>query len=147
MSAVKEGGEKVKLQGSITICKSMSTTDGDRIRIEIRDELSRARFVELIMSVTDFGYAITGLSERPCNIDVRGLSVLGKRREHKTELISVPDGVSLYKDTFMDWLGKAVLPHEVDGWKAEPERNAHRMKNGKYSVIFIRYVDVEEDPQ
>lgn len=71
-----------ELKGDITISK-IYNSDGQHMEIRIKDETSRATFVVAKLSMEEFAHAITGLSNRPITMKVRGLEVVGKIKEQK----------------------------------------------------------------
>ena len=120
-----------------------SNASGGGWFIDIEDAASRAHFVRLEISMEEFAKALASQGSRPCTVEVGGFSVLGKKHECKTELLDVPEGVSVWdKKKCEVWLKKAVKPLEVDGWVAEVEQAMRTQQNtrGKVEVIFRRYV-------
>lgn len=81
----------MNIKGKITISRITSTDPrGSRVRISLEDENSRIGFVELDIGFKQFGMALAGLSSQPCDIFLRGLELLGKKHENKTEFIRLP---------------------------------------------------------
>lgn len=80
----------MELKGNITICKTTGN-NYKKIHIEISDEVSRIRFCDVIMDLDAFADALTGLGFCKCDIDVRGLEHLGKRKERKQLTLKMPD--------------------------------------------------------
>ena len=84
----------------------------DRVRIRIRDEASGIEFAEVSLSVEAYGYAITGLSEQPAELEVRGLEWVGKRRI--TEQRKIVCQLDTYnRDELSKWLGDNG---QEEGW-------------------------------
>lgn len=129
----------MKLKGNIVFSKSLGSTRG--VRLEIRDNDSGARFLEAYMSLETFADAITGTCT-DFEFDVRGLSVLGKKQEVKRELVDCPPWIRTTDQEWQAALAQAVMPYEVEGWKADIDKqhNGHKTKGEKYEVIFRRYV-------
>lgn len=131
------------LKGQITITRNSN----DEIGIEIRDVDSGMDFCRLSMTPHEFARAITGLGSRPCDLDIRGVSRLGKTREHKTEII--PVSAYSIKDDEIDSL---FATYQVDGWigRRDDFKNGHRHSgdSGKhfYKVAFERWVDTINTP-
>lgn len=121
------------LPAKLTISRFSGYKDG--VSITIRDDKSHCVIVELELSVKDFGKAVLGLSEQPCEATWR-VKNLGRKYEHKTEIVP------------WDFLGsqtkeKALELFEVDGWsgRAEDLGNHHKSKgDNKYEVVFVRWV-------
>ena len=138
------------MKGRISISRwSANFEPFEGVRIEITDEASVVHFLEVNMDVTEFARALMGLGEQNCEFKLRGIDVVGKRREHKQLLIDVPAGVVMRRD--VKGAEEVLAAHEVDGWIApEPEalfnwhRVVHRdLANDVYKVQanFIRYVE------
>ena len=64
----------MKSDTSLTISRNSK----DEIRIQVRDETSRNNFVTISISLEDFAFAITGLSEIKCSAEVKRLDIVGK---------------------------------------------------------------------
>lgn len=129
----QERGNRVN--GKITISRWHGNQEPrDGITIEVTDETSGIRFLEVGMTLEAFAQAVTGLSHQPCEIELRGIENVGKVRELKTEV--VPFNYSSDKPA-------ALAPFEVDGWKgyAGDLGNPHKVADGGYRVSFTRYVD------
>ena len=133
----------MKHAGKITITRQSRTTCGDSVCIELTDESSGTRVVEVEMTVENFGNAITNLALQPCEFQWYPEAPVGKVRETKTEIIQMPEGASYAKDR--EALAKAAIaPFEVDGWVGywRDALNHHRHTDGTmYSVGFHRFVD------
>ena len=131
-------------KGMVTISR-INTGNGQYMEIRITDGSSGTEFVEAKLSLEDFAKAITGLGYIDCEIETRGLHLLGKKREHKTEMVAC-NGWELNKND-ESAINNALEPYEIDGWKG----SHYDMKNSKnYSrefikVGFTRYVDVDEN--
>lgn len=136
--------EPLKLPGKITISRSQGPGP-DEIHIMIEDDVSATRVLELRMTPEEYGYAISGLAYRPCQLEVYKDAPLGKKHEHKTELLPVEAFLSRSDEAAIE---AALKPFEVDGWRAYRGDipNAHRwvrMQDGSstaYRVSFHRYV-------
>lgn len=131
-----------QLSGRITINRTQSSHDVDAIHIQIVDELSGIRVLDLTMSVEALGYALTGLALQPCRFDLYGTELVGKGRQHKSEplFFQMPP-------TF-EQVVEAAKDYEADGWKCSQYKGSHI--EGKWNkertvytvnVPFVRYVD------
>lgn len=129
-----------KLHGRITFSMPTSNRSEERmVRIEIIDELSGTRFLDLEMSPATFSLATVGsLGFADCEFELYPEKV-GKTREHKTEL------VPLNREYTEDEKAVALAKFEIDGWQAYQKDigNHHkRSKDGKgWHVNFTRWVD------
>ena len=132
------------LKGKITINRSYSDIDHpDVIVIELTDEISFTRFLEVKIGVAEFAKALTGASYTNCDFELRTDNV-GKKHEHKEEI--VPVGSVIYVPyTKRKATGEKLLkPFEVDGWKGNVDDlfNHHRHTSKGQRVTFHRYVNV-----
>jgi hypothetical protein len=135
----------MNLKGKISISRTHGGDESLPIRIEVTDELSGARFLCAKMTLADFASVLTGLGGLPCDMDIHGLSVLGKVQEHKNMEVWVPDGPYNKRN---ETAAMALVPHEVDGWKGciSDATNHHRLikreqARGLFRVGFTRHVD------
>jgi len=134
-----------QLDGAISIY--MYFGDENRVQIEFVDEKSGTHFLKADMDSRDFTRMIVGnCAEMPCKFSLSTENV-GKRYEHKTELVTVP---SNWRDTKL--LARQALElFEVDGWIARGGDigNHHRIKKTDggyttYEVAFYRFVEEEQ---
>lgn len=153
----------MKLKGEVTISRWTSNVEPHNgVTIRITDEASLSQFVELRMSVEEFGNAVTGLSSRPCEIEVRGLDKLGLTRQNTTELVWVPNSLPYNWIENETLVRRIVEIHEVNGWRLQNTsdlRNSHKSSKAEdklwdgavvpgryYSASFVRWIDLR-DPE
>lgn len=143
----------MKHKGSISINRC-STNAGYVCRIEINDEVSQSRIIDVELDFKAFGNAVTGLSSQPVTFTIGRPENVGKKRQTKREWILVNDPEVLWyaTDENIAKLKGLAAPFEVDGWAAmiEDVFFCHKktvVVNGetKVAVTFIRYVDLETD--
>jgi hypothetical protein len=133
-------------KGTITIGRSHGGSEQSQeqpIHIEIRDEASGTRFIEVQMSLEAFASALFGLSSQDCSFELRTENV-GKIREMKYELIPAPD-ITCFSDR--ERQAKQILePFEIDGWKGRVDDllNHHCREGGNQRVLFVRYVNAPQ---
>lgn len=136
------------IKGKASLICTMPTGDGwdGFMNIEVHDEMSGARFLELKVPYADMMRALTA---RQAEVEfVLRPAVVGMRREHKTEVVPVPRSLSS-KDA--DGINAVLAPYEVDGWRGyrSDVTNHHRWvgpeKDGlkPTRVSFVRHVPVE----
>lgn len=129
----------MKLKGIINISRRTGGNTDARIGIEIIDELSRTRFLDIEMSSEAFGNAITGLAFQECVFEHRP-EFVGMVRELKIEIVK--RSKCEFKEREKS-ASKDLLPHESDGWKGSVSDLLNH-RNGSeetgYRVGFIRYV-------
>ena len=129
------------MKGYISIGKFMNSDDPQPIHIELEDELSGINFVNIYMGLKDFANVITGQGYVNCEFKIRGTELVGKLRESKEELITLPPNFSYDKELAQE----LITPYEIDGWKGEINNldNYHnRSKGGKTCrVLFVRWIE------
>ena len=91
---------------------SISKTNGDVVRIRLRDKASGIEFAVAEMSVEAFGHAITGLAEQPADIEVRGLQWVGMNRHSERRSIEYT-GQRSDRKLMSEWLAENA---KEDGW-------------------------------
>jgi len=129
-----------KYKGRLTISKVTCSDRENYIAIEI-EEIEGHASIRASVSLEGFAQAVTGLGNRPVDLDVRGYSHLGKKMEVKDEEIPC----SSYGLTDEE-LKKVIKPYEVDGWKGSITslKNNHnrimRERKETYRVSFVRWV-------
>lgn len=96
------------LAGKLTI----SRRSDDRIFIQIRDEASRNKFVEVEVTPELFGMAVTGLGEVDCSFEVSGLGVVGMQKQTESRRAVCPLK-SYDRDQLRAWLRENCAE---DGW-------------------------------
>jgi len=136
--------------GRVTAAGS-AAVDHNVIKVEVFDELSGVRFMKLEMRPEDFMLALTGMGFMAGKMELRGVHLVGCRRERKTELVPVPKGGPWEERDAR--AAAAVKELEKDGWVGEIRdgTNQHRQvldhgldvgpKFDVYSVSFSRYID------
>ena len=139
----------ISLEGAISIGRTSGgpNEDATPVRIEITDELSRTRVIDIRMSLEAFADALMGHGFRPCSITFNDTGTVGMKGENKTELVPF----DMYGGSRSDEerIKKALAPFEVEGWRARSSdmTNGHcsTTKDGKrhQSVVFFRHVPVE----
>jgi hypothetical protein len=141
------------LKGMVTICRRSCSGEDATIALEITDDTSGGRLVDLVMSPEAFGNAVTGLGAQPCKYNLGRVELAGKIREAKEEF--VPEAVKHCKLSREEYALENCKPFMVDGWTPRGSHfgNSHYYQRvggqGGYRVIFFRYVDAPggEKPQ
>lgn len=134
------------MKGNITISRNSRGV----ITISLIEEDSRVEFVEAELTTANFAEALTGLAHVECKLKVRGLDLVGLKREVKEELVPIPSSPTESE------IKAAFAPFEVDGWSGyrNDATNSHRWsgKRGEDGlqptrVHFTRHVsqDGRED--
>lgn len=122
---------------------SISRPNDEFIRIELADKNSGLTVTKIEIPMEEFAMCITGLSRQSCDYNVfNNYDMLGKKKETKTELISIGD---YPRDNFKDYMVNLIeeLGLQIDGWKVDEysikSMNHHNLEWGKYRVSFYRY--------
>jgi hypothetical protein len=149
LAAAARGLETRELRGRVTIGVPHCSDGSEFVEIRVEDELSGAMFAEIKVAPAEFARALFA-RQTGCAFRLRGMDIVGMRREHKTVEIRhpCPGDHACKRD---DLLREAVAPHEAGGWAGDIEdfRNrhnrmgVHRAGEEVYRVRFTRYVDPE----
>lgn len=138
----------MKLQGTISISRTHCSNGQDYIELAIRDERSGVQFLKGEIGLTDFAKLVTGQSEMPVALDLRGVESVGKFRETKSESVFFPDG-DYHEREFR--AKAAIAPLQVDGWIGDwrqlgnhhaIDRAVKHVAGGTfYKIGFYRFLD------
>lgn len=109
--------------GNSQMCgQTLTDEDQHRIVIRVTDADSRAKVLEVEVSLSDFAMAVTGHGHRECNVqfNANGIDLFGKEMETKTETIFVPYDMIKYdnRERAPELVKPLVQQYEVDGWVA-----------------------------
>lgn len=134
------------LEGSITISR-VTSGKGDYISVSVRDENSRNRFVTAKLSLEDYGWLVSGMSEVKCKLETKGLAHVGKMRIRKDRTLTL-DKTVYDKDVCL----AAIREHEKDmieaGWHVSEylgSRNSVYHYDGLTKLNYEIFKYVEED--
>ena len=83
----------MKHKAKISITRPISNTVDDYISVSVHDEDACIQFLNLQIPFASFAEALTGLARTPCTMEFMGLQNVGKKREHKELIITLPDGI------------------------------------------------------
>lgn len=119
------------MEGSITISRPHGIKC-DYISIKFRDESSRTGFMEARIRYADFAEALTGLSEVPCEITVRGLNRVGKQQEIDKIEFKVAGAKHKYGEELRRLAENSAKEHTPEGWEADKYY-------GSQNSFFTRY--------
>ena len=129
------------MKGNISIHRYQSNEEPHHgVHIELKDESSGVRVVDIDLTIEQFGNAVSGLGYTDCLFELGFVSYVGKVREHKIEKIIRWFG---YGEIRNEDLEKVLKDYEIDGWKANRAdfKNHHRYNDDHtISVSFVRYV-------
>ncbi len=131
-----------QLTGRITISK-VSGNDKNPVYIQIDDVASGCRLLQVNLTLEDFARAVLGQGWIPCSLEANLTGPIGMKAENKEETVPFDcfeSGSRLEKN-----ISKALLPFEVDGWKARRQdmTNGHCRTSDGQRVTFFRHVNPE----
>ncbi len=106
------------MKGNITIL-----VDGKGARIEVEDESSGIRFLKINLSAEQFMACLGRLANVECDINLKGIELIGKNRETSKHEFKIP--AELYNRRYKerDYFDKAAQElaqsQLTDGWIAD----------------------------
>ncbi|EMF8482790.1 hypothetical protein V4E48_004105 [Morganella morganii] len=134
------------MKGKITISRPSYGDGRDVINIQVRDNVSRIKFLDIEIDCADFARAVTGLSETDCRLSVRGLDSVGKIKITEARKALCPRGIS-GKENMTKWLHDNK---QEDGWILDSylgnKSSVEYTENGyilKYRVI--KYIEADNE--
>lgn len=140
------------MRGKLTISRTQSNRNGDKIKIEFIDDDSNITFAIAEMSPETFALAVTGLSHLDVDITVAELDKVGKQRQYKHVQIALTTDSYSPEERYEN-LKQNAASQEVDGWTFNLSKWAkispHNLitSDGKIDsrvkvvdVPFVRYV-------
>lgn len=134
-------------KGSIVVTRGTDRV----IRVKIDERASGSRFVEVVMTYEQFAEALTGLVS-DCDLDIRNLDKIGKRREVITVIFKdIPDVYDRDTPEWIDFIKKVTAPYVAQGWECRRgdffnDHNRFRMDGKRcVKVTMVRFVDDEKE--
>ena len=129
------------IEGSVTISKTYAGDD-QHMSIEVMDEASRKRFINVKVSIKDMMEALTGLCNVPATFHLSGTDVVGKKKETKVLVFEIPDFHS------RDYAEEKAQSFADEGWTAKIYFGSQMSFFGKGDKYFastsqFRYVEIE----
>lgn len=130
------------MKGNIIITHTTGQSDNRTVRITVGDEASQIEFLEVRLTLEEFGTLLTGGREVDCEFKLKGAEKVGMISQNKEEIVPVPKEVRYSTDREGALSAKLLAPFEVDGWKARKGDlfNHHRQTEDGYRVVFFRHV-------
>ncbi len=129
------------MKGQLSINRVYCSHGDDYMSIRIEDCLSGVVFTEVEISLEGFARALSAEGNIDCDFTLRGIDLVGKKREVKTCKIPQPD---IFSEEITE---NAIGERESDGWEARREdlENRHNFtKDGHIEVVFTRFVNPTE---
>lgn len=119
---------------SVTISRNSKGTVG----IFVRDEISRITFLELDLTLEDFAWLITGLSEVKAEGKTKGLEYVGKNKVKEERFVKVPEDIKYNRSKIEDWLEANC---QEDGWLLDTYLGGKdSVQNGVVKYSVYKYV-------
>lgn len=112
------------------------------MHIAIKDETSRVEFMEITMTLEQFGDMLSAPRMVECDFKLRAVDRIGMIAENKTEIVPVDYGHEYNRAKRKKIAAAALRPFEVDGWSAREGDidNPHCHTKDGYRVVFFRHV-------
>lgn len=106
------------------------------VRIRVVDELSHCAFIDIELTLHEYGVALTN-SPAECEFELRALDRVGMTAENKTAIVRYKN-----KPNSREHDPKALAELEVDGWKVRQGdlRNSHLWRDTGIECVFFRHV-------
>ena len=136
-------GEPKKLKSEIILTRPQGGGK-ERVVFQIVDKISGLVAFRIEMSIPEFGEMLSSPQNVPCIVKHFQSDNIGKKYEHKSELVPRPEIGVEDKDKVLEELLK---PFEIDGWIGSRDdlTNHHNwVSDNKSKVTFVRWVDVDE---
>lgn len=130
------------MEGKLTISRPSYGCGKEKVSIEVKDNLSKERFLTIEIDYDVFTKVLMGCAELPCDIEVRHLKRVGMRKETKPLEFIMPDGYSEMKENAR----KAAAENTPEGWEANTHfgsQNSFFTREGKgwARTTISRWVD------
>lgn len=137
------------MKGKINIFRNGMYKE-DNLRIEIEDDNSGYRVIQIKVNLDDMMRALTGFSCQDCEIEYfaapKAYARLGKKKETKVIEMELPEGInSKYgnEEKIKDLINLYLLEHYPD-WEIWCNgMKVQQNKRGFHRIVICRYVDVE----
>jgi len=113
---------------------TISRNSKDMVNIAVKDEISKIRFLELSLTLEDFGWLMTGMSEIKSEGVVKGLQYVGKTKVSEDRLVEYPQYLEFNEVGIRAWIEANC---QEEGWLLDSYLGSNgSVKNGvaKYSV-------------
>lgn len=139
--------EPKRLEGHVRLIRAVNAADDYPFVIEVEDESSGLRFLDIEISPAEFVKAFIRNESAKVTFTFRGFDFIGKTREFKTIRVEIPDGMRGHSGTWDAFIREAVKPFEIDGWKADEHELNHynhyktTYDHKEYVMLMVRYVD------
>ncbi len=123
------------MEGKISITRPSYGDGRNVIAIEIYDPASRTAFCRMQIDMADFAAALTGQSQMPVEMELRGLQNVGKKKITESRIALYPERLS-NKEILAQWLKDN---HQEEGWIIDTYLGSQRSISYKENGIELRY--------
>lgn len=125
----------MKINCAITISRPSYGTDKKAISICLADRASGIEFFDGEISLEEFSEALTGLSDRSVEAEVRGLEYIGKKRVTESREILCPLK-SYDRKEFEAWLEENA---QEEGWILSTHLGSQKSITHNKDDVLLRY--------
>ena len=135
----------MKRQLSVFMAPFQGGRMGSGIALEIMDEASGTKVVDIKLSHEEFGRIISTQGLTVEGVVGDALHLIGKRREIKNVELNIERPIAVNAEEAAKVIADHCKPHKVDGWVADIPQFQRSQKgvgpSGGVLVPFYRYVD------
>lgn len=138
-------GKPKRLECSIRCSRTSSNIDEDSVVFRVVDNVSNIVVIDIQLGIAEFGDMISSPKNVQCLVDLFSAENLGKKMEHKHEIVPRPGINATEKE-----IAEILKLFEVDGWfgDAADAANHHNWIDfAKVKVGFVRWVDSEDSKE
>lgn len=127
-----------EISAKITISRPSGGTPEKEgyISIVVKDSTSLVEFLKLSMAPADFAHVLTGMSFLPATGTVRGLAVVGKKKESEQRRTEIPNDLSYQREKAEKWLKENK---QEPGWIIDPCLRSQGSIYRENEKTFARY--------
>ena len=114
---------------NITISRPSCGNGDEYISIQVQDNISRARFLELKVDYKDFAQLVTGLSNVHCRGELKDASKVGKKKESKKIKFEISkygdksEALEKVKEFFVDGFESHFGFSSQNTWSSDGDKN------------------------
>lgn len=137
------------LKGKLTIGRPSRGDGVEQIEIRLKDVLSNARFLTIVVDPATFALAVTGLSEQEVKFEVEDLDKVGLRKERRAASLVIEPGSPLQGRDKEMLRAHLRTYHQEDGWMLDDylatQSSVEILPGGfkRVNFSYFRYVPVE----
>lgn len=124
--------------GKLSISRRTSSQRDPFSVLTIEDAVSNEE-IEVKIEAAQLAHALGGAAAQSCDITIHHLARIGKKYEHKTEIVSCAWNAT------EEQKAAALAPFEVDGWMGTMDDlgNHHKRAEDGCRVTFHRWVEAK----